>query len=160
MRGHFSRERIEEGDDGGDAAVVQRASQLHRAHDAYGAVEVVHRTVVKIGRGLRHVAQHRHAEYVAVFFLPGRGEAADIDFLRAGFRPIVLDDAEALERPAADERSVVATGAAGGDERAQTGLLRLAERAVVAAKEAALCGSKAFEIKTGREMEIVDMEIN
>ena len=52
------------------------------------------RAVVEIRRGLRDVAQHRHAEDVAVFFFLGDGEAADVDLVRAGFQPVVLHQAE------------------------------------------------------------------
>src|SRR6185369_11569680 len=54
----------------------------------------------------------------------------------AGLEPVVLRQPELLQRRAAQVAPAVAEGAAHRDEGAQTGLLALRERAVIAREEA------------------------
>src|SRR3981189_195547 len=103
----FSGETPEKSDDVGRIVIAESPSELHLGHDSHRLRKRAHRAVMEIGGRHRDVAQTRHLEHVSVLRIVRHVEAAFVRLLAPRRGPIILDDAELFEAPAAAASAVV-----------------------------------------------------
>ncbi len=149
--GHFASKRLKKGNDCISVCIAEPVTQLNVRHDLHCFLEFSYGAVVKVWRGLRNIAEHGHAKFVAVGFLFRCFEEAIVFLL--GFRgcPVLLGNAKRSNRTAAEQCAFVAIGAAFGDEELEARLL-------LGAQSAVFPGQKLIERRGGFQCSLVGLK--
>ena len=154
-RGIIGRDRTgqcpEKSDDGVCVLAGDIDAELRLAHNGDGALELVDRAVVEIGRGLRDVAQARNFKDIKIGVAFRHVGAAFVGLFRARLFPVIDGDAKFLERIASDPRAIVASGTAEIDKFAQSHLFGAGQRLEISAQ-------KSVEFRRGQQRAFVSSD--